>query len=240
MTPLVEAHAVSRAYGPKGGEIFAVRDVTCSIHAGQLVLLMGPSGSGKTTLVSLLAGLTRPSSGAVYLDGRPISQRSDVEVQRIRRSFLGFVFQTPNLFPALTALDNVAEMLCMRGLRRPEALSCARIALESVGLGGRLHHRPSELSGGQKQRVAIARAIAGAPPLLIGDEITSALDTASARAVMEILAGYVGPKTAVLVVTHDARLEHYADRILDMEDGRLVRERALQRAARPAVSGGGA
>ena len=203
--------------------------VSLAIRPGELVLLTGPSGSGKTTLISILAGLLRPTAGTVDLVGRRITAMTEGEIARVRRAHVGFVFQTDNLFPAMTALGNVAEVLALRGVSRTLAQVRAHDALVKVGLGERLGHRPGELSGGQRQRVSVARALAGAPSLLIGDEITSALDGATALAVMELVRAYVTPATAAVIVTHDHRLEKFADRIIAMEDGRVVADRATGR-----------
>ncbi|MBE7485291.1 MAG: ABC transporter ATP-binding protein [Polyangiaceae bacterium] len=193
------------------------------VFAGELVLLMGPSGSGKTTLISILAGLLRPTGGQVELCGARISEQHEAEVTRVRRRHLGFVFQSYNLFPALSALDNIAEVLKLKGLPAREAKERASRALTDVGLGERLHHRPGELSGGQKQRVAIARALAGDPALVMGDEVTAALDTHTALHVLEILRRQVSSERGILLVTHDRRLEQFADRVIEIEDGRISR-----------------
>jgi putative ABC transport system ATP-binding protein len=192
---------------------------------------MGPSGSGKSTLLSILAGLLRPSSGSVELCGQAISGARDAEVRRTRREHLGFVFQADNLFAALTALENVAEILAMRGAPRPQTIARAREALERVQLGDRLHHRPTELSGGERQRVAIARAFAANPALLLCDEPTAALDSVSATTVMRLLRDYVGPQRSVLLVTHDSRLERFADRVIELVDGRIQSDRRHAAAA---------
>jgi putative ABC transport system ATP-binding protein len=202
-----------------------VRGLDVEVRAGELTLLMGPSGSGKTTLLSMLAGLLRPSSGEIELLGEPIHSASERELTRLRRHGVGFVFQQPNLFPALTALENVAEVLALKGMSRPNARTAAEEALVNVGLGDRLKHKPAELSGGQKQRVAVARALAPNPKMLFGDEITAALDGTSAFGVMELIRAFVRPHTAALLVTHDSRLERFADRVLTMEDGILVSDR---------------
>jgi putative ABC transport system ATP-binding protein len=223
--PLLSARQVAKTFGRGELETRVLSEVSCDIHPGELVLLCGPSGSGKTTLISILAGLMRPSDGHVALMGMPISVMEEEEVARARRDHVGFVFQSYNLFPALTALENVAEVLTLKGMSRWAAVERAREVLGRVGLENRLSHRPHQLSGGQKQRVAIARALAGNPVLVIGDEVTAALDSTSALAVMELLRAHVGPESAVLIVTHDHRLEQFADRVLEMEDGRLVRAR---------------
>ncbi len=221
---LARATSVSKSYGAGALSTRVLFDVSLALPAGELTLLMGPSGSGKTTLLSILAGLLRPSSGDVELCGEPISGATAEAVTRTRRANLGFVFQTYNLFPALTALDNVAEILAMKGVPLGEARSRARTALTRVGLGERLHHVPAKLSGGEKQRVAIARAFTGEPALILGDEPTAALDGTSAASVMQLLRDHVGPGRSVLLVTHDHRLERFADRVIELADGRIQRD----------------
>jgi putative ABC transport system ATP-binding protein len=222
---LLSAANVKKSFGRGELETPVLRGVSCEIRAGELVLLCGPSGSGKTTMISILAGLMRPTEGHVSLAGHPISVMTEEEVARVRRENVGFVFQGYNLFPALTALDNVAEVLVLKGMSRWAARDRARDVLSRVGLEHRFDHRPGQLSGGQKQRVAIARALAGNPMLVVGDEVTAALDSTSALAVMRLLRAHVGPESAVLIVTHDHRLEQFADRVLEMQDGQLVRAR---------------
>jgi putative ABC transport system ATP-binding protein len=219
---LVRAEGVTKTYG--SGELATpvLHSVSLELPAGELVLLMGPSGSGKTTLISVLAGLLKPTSGRVELCGEPISRLSEAAITRVRRKNLGFVFQTYNLFPALSALDNVAEVLRLKGMRARAARERAAAALSDVGLGDRLRYRPDQLSGGQKQRVAIARALAGDPALVFGDEITAALDTHTALGVLEILRAQVGPERGILLVTHDHRLEQFAHRVIALEDGRIA------------------
>lgn len=219
---LSRSRDVRRVYRTGAVEQEVVRSVNVQIHAGDLTLLMGPSGSGKTTLVSMLAGLLRPTSGELELLGESIHAADERTLTHLRRKGVGFVFQQPNLFSALSALENVEQVLKMKGHTRAQARALAVQALTEVGLHDRLAHRPDELSGGQNQRVAVARALAGAPSIVFGDEITSALDGTSAFAVMKLLRSFVGPKTAALLVTHDRRLEQFADRVLTMEDGVLV------------------
>lgn len=212
---------VSKSYGQGPLAITVLHACSCEIFAGQLTLLVGPSGSGKTTLISMLGGLLKPSSGSVTLCGTNVSECDEEEAARIRRRNLGFVFQNYKLFPALTALQNVSEILRMKGAAAKDAGARAAAALQAVGLGHRLHYRPGELSGGQKQRVAIARAIASEPRLVIGDEVTAALDTETSIAVVEMLAAYANRGAGVLLVTHDLRLERWAHRVLHMNDGRI-------------------
>jgi putative ABC transport system ATP-binding protein len=224
-TPLVRARHLRKTYGEGALTVPVLHDVSIDILPGEITLLMGPSGSGKTTLISILAGLMHPSAGNVELCASPITELDEPAVSAVRRRHLGFVFQTYNLFPALTALDNVAIVLRMKGLSATRAQEKARETLVRVGLAERLHHYPGEMSGGQKQRVAIARALAGDPSLVIGDEVTAALDTASGMRVIELLREHVRPETGVLLVTHDHRLEPLADRIVAIEDGAIVEER---------------
>ncbi|MEI8255318.1 MAG: ABC transporter ATP-binding protein [Deltaproteobacteria bacterium] len=224
--PLVRAEGVSKVYGTGALSTPVLHAVSFEIRPGQLTLLMGPSGSGKTTLISIVAGLQRASAGRVVLCGQDLTHMSESQVALVRRHRLGFVFQTYNLFPALTALDNVAHVLRMKGASSRDAEDTAMDALERVGLGDRVGHRPGELSGGQKQRVAIARALAGKPSLVIGDEVTAALDSHTGIAVMELLRAHVATDAGVLLVTHDHRLEAFADRVIEIEDGRVVGDRA--------------
>ncbi len=219
---LSAARDVRRVYRTGSVEQEVVRGVHVEVRAGELTLLMGPSGSGKTTLLSLLAGLLRPTSGEIELLGAPIHAADERALTKLRRSGVGFVFQQPNLFPALNALENVEHVLRMKGFKREQTRELAVHALTQVGLHDRLHHRPDELSGGQNQRVAVARALSGSPTIVFGDEVTSALDGSSAFSVMQLLRTFVGPGTAALLVTHDRRLEQFADRILSMEDGVLI------------------
>lgn len=220
---LVRCEALEKTFGEGELATPVLKGIAMEVLAGELVLLMGPSGSGKTTLISILAGLLRPTGGQVELCGARISEQHEAEVTRVRRRHLGFVFQSYNLFPALSALDNIAEVLKLKGLPAREAKERASRALSDVGLGERLHHRPGELSGGQKQRVAIARALAGDPALVMGDEVTAALDTHTALHVLEILRRQVSSERGILLVTHDRRLEQFADRVIEIEDGRISR-----------------
>lgn len=220
---LVDARGVSKTFGHGELATPVLRGIDLQVFAGELALLMGPSGSGKTTLISVLAGLLKPSGGRVELCGETITELAETAITRIRRQHLGFVFQSYNLFPALTALENIAEVLKMKGTPPETADDKATAALSIVGLGERLHHRPGELSGGQKQRVAIARALAGDPSLILGDEVTAALDTHTALNVVSILRQQVSPERGILLVTHDHRLAEFADRVIEIEDGAVSR-----------------
>jgi putative ABC transport system ATP-binding protein len=217
---LIRATNVVKRFNSGLGSATIVNDVTLNIESNELVLLMGPSGSGKTTLISLLAGLLRPTSGSVEICGTAL-QGSDADIAAVRRRTMSFIFQNYHLFAGLSARDNIAELLCMRGARRPEAHRQALQALDAVGLAPWAHHRPNQLSGGQRQRVAIARAFAMKPRLILGDEVTAALDTEAALQVMELLRSHLQPGTAILLVTHDQRLTRFAQRVIELEDGRL-------------------
>jgi putative ABC transport system ATP-binding protein len=228
---LIYGQGVTKTFGAGETATRAVRGVSCAFFAGELALVMGPSGSGKTTLISILAGLLRPTSGRVTVCGTSIAAMHEEDAARVRRRHLGFVFQGYNLFPALTALENVAEVLVLKGAKRDQAYRHARAVLASVGLEARTGHRPAELSGGQQQRVAIARALAGDPDVIVGDEVTAALDTESAEAVMELMRRHIRPHTAVVLVTHDHRLTRYADRVVEMRDGIITSDRPTGRSA---------
>ncbi len=213
---------VGKVYGAGEHAVNALDRASLDIRAGEVTLIEGPSGSGKTTLISILGLLLAPTSGEVWLDGRNVAGLGERHLPALRAKHFGFVFQGFNLFPALTALDNVAIAIQMKDPRVKDPRGEARRLLELVGLGPRAHHLPADLSGGQKQRVAIARALGGNPPIIVGDEPTAALDTKTALAVMELLrdlATHHG--RAVVVVTHDPRLERFADRVVRVEDGRI-------------------
>jgi len=213
---------IAKTYGSGENAVAALSNATLDIHAGEVVLIEGPSGSGKTTLISILGLLLTPSAGEVWLEGRNVAGLGERELPGLRARNFGFVFQGFNLFPALSALENVAIAIRMKDARGRAADAEARRLLEQVGLGPRMHYLPADLSGGQKQRVAIARALGGNPPILIGDEPTAALDTKTALSVMELLRGLAGTEgRAVVVVTHDPRLERFADRVVHVEDGNI-------------------
>jgi putative ABC transport system ATP-binding protein len=230
--PLIKARSISKIFGTGPLSTTVLGNISFELPRGQLTLLMGPSGSGKTTLVSILLGLLTPTNGSVYLCGDEISNKPQQYAARVRRRNVGFVFQTPNLFPALSAVENVAEVLRLKGMTREQANTSARQALERVGMGNRGGHLPSQLSGGQKQRVAIARAIADGPELIVADEMTSALDSASGNAAMELIRAHVDGSRSALLVTHDRRLERFADRVVELEDGRIVSDRSTFKGVR--------
>jgi putative ABC transport system ATP-binding protein len=223
--PVIRARFLSKSYREGASELRALSGVSLDIPAGQLTLLMGPSGSGKTTLLSILGCILRPTEGRLELLGEEVTALPEKELPRIRRQAIGFVFQGFNLFPALTATENVELAFDVRGSRGKDARRRAEELLVEVGLHDRKDAFPADLSGGQKQRVAIARALAGDPPILLADEPTAALDSTSGRTVIELLQRLaLQHGRAVVMVTHDPRVLSYGDRILHLEDGRLIRE----------------
>lgn len=224
MALLAELKEVTRIYGQgTSSEVVAVNRVNLCIETGRFIILMGPSGSGKTTLLMLLGGLLKPTAGSVSLLGTEISRLSERELPPVRRKQIGFIFQGFNLFPALTAEENVEATLNLKGSRGKEAREEARRLLEQVGLGGRTHHLPEDLSGGEKQRVAVARALAGEPPIILADEPTAALDSKTGRNIVGLLKDLSqNENRLVFMVSHDNRILDYADEILYMEDGSLV------------------
>jgi putative ABC transport system ATP-binding protein len=199
---------------------WAVRSATVAIYPGELTMLMGPSGSGKTTLLSMIGGLLSPTEGRVSVCGIALEALDETERQQFRRRYAGFIFQNYNLLASLTAEENVQVALALRGANE----SSAGGLLESVGLADKAESYPNQLSGGQRQRVAIVRALAGDPQIILADEPTAALDVVQGRRVMGLLAtaAHIQRKT-VIVVTHDSRVREYADRVIEMEDGRISR-----------------
>ena len=213
---------VAKTYGSGENAVAALSEATLDIRAGEVTLIEGPSGSGKTTLISILGLVLTATAGEVWLEGRNVAGLGERDLPGLRARNFGFVFQGFNLFPALSALENVAIAIRMKNPRARDAEGEARRLLEQVGLGAKMRQLPGDLSGGQKQRVAIARALGGNPPILIGDEPTAALDTRTALSVMELLRELAtDQRRAVVVVTHDPRLERFADRVVRVEDGHI-------------------
>ena len=224
-TTVIRAKGLSKVYREGATDLRALQGVDLEVPAGELTLLMGPSGSGKTTLLSILGCILRASEGNLEVLGEDVSALPERELPRIRREAIGFVFQGFNLFPTLTAAENVALALDVRGVRGVAAKNRAEELLAEVGLEQKARSFPADLSGGQKQRVAIARALAGDPPILLADEPTAALDWTSGRAVIELLQRLARVHgRAVVMVTHDPRVLSFGDRIIHLEDGRIQRE----------------
>jgi putative ABC transport system ATP-binding protein len=220
--PVARMVGIAKTYGSGENAVAALSSASLDVHPGEVMLIEGPSGSGKTTLISILGLLLTPSAGEVWVEGRNVAGLGERELPALRARNFGFVFQGFNLFPALSAVENVAIAIRMKDPRARNADAEARRLLELVGLGPRMRHLPADLSGGQKQRVAIARALGGDPPILVGDEPTAALDTRTALSVMELLRELAShQRRAVVVVTHDPRLERFADRVVRVEDGHI-------------------
>jgi putative ABC transport system ATP-binding protein len=223
----IEAVDVTRTYELEGVRVDALRGVTLRIDSGEFVAVIGPSGSGKSTLMHLLGCLDRPTAGVLRIDGRDLTAMSDSELAELRNATVGFVFQSFQLLPRTTALDNVALPLVYRGVRRGERKQRAEAALRAVGLGHRLRHRPTQLSGGEQQRVAIARALVGEPRVLLADEPTGNLDTRTGDEVMTILEHLnVERGVAVVLVTHEADVARRARRQLHVRDGLIESDTA--------------
>lgn len=215
---------VSRVYGQGTREVRALLDVDLTVRAGEFVAVMGPSGSGKSTLLTIAGGLEDVTSGSVLVDGIDIATLSRKELAQIRRKRIGYVFQELNLLPALTATENVTLPLELDGVKRKAAKPRAIELLTSIGLGDRLDHFPDDLSGGEQQRVAIARALVGGGQLILADEPTGALDSVNGEAVMRTLRNACEQGASAVVVTHDAQLAAWADRVVFIRDGHIVDE----------------
>lgn len=223
--PVLIARRITKELGQGAGRVMAVRGIDIALTPGELTLLMGPSGSGKTTLLSILGCILTATSGEVEIGGLNTNGMTPEQLARLRRTNIGYVFQSYNLFPTLTALENVRMALDVAGISGPAALARARQALTDVGLSHKFHSYPANLSGGEKQRVAVARAIASAPSIVLADEPTAALDSENGHAVMKLLSDIAKSQNrSILVVTHDPRTLGYADRVIRIEDGRITGE----------------
>jgi len=219
----IAVRQLTKTYAEGNAGTLALRGVDLDVDAGELLMLMGPSGSGKTTLLSIMGCILTASSGSVRIAGKEITQLTEKQLPAIRLEHIGFVFQGFNLFPTLTASENVELMLDLKGVSAREAKRRAAELLDQVGLSGKHASFPSDLSGGQKQRVAIARALAGDPGIILADEPTAALDSQSGKNVMEMMSELAHQRgRAVVIVTHDSRVLSFADRIIRIEDGTIA------------------
>lgn len=221
MSALVEINNICKIYNPGENEVRALDHVSVSIDEGEFVAIIGQSGSGKSTLMNMLGCLDVPTSGEYRLHGQNVSELTDNELSDIRNREIGFIFQGFNLIANLTALENVELPLIYRGVPRGERVRLARTALEKVGLGKRIEHKPAEMSGGQQQRVAIARAIAQAPPIILADEPTGNLDSRSTEEIMAILQELYEEGRTVILITHNNEIADRAKRIIQIKDGKI-------------------
>lgn len=221
MGVLVEVKDICKIYNPGENEVRALDHVSLKIHTGEFVAIIGQSGSGKSTLMNMLGCLDVPTSGDYYLNGENVANLSDDELSDIRNKEIGFIFQGFNLIPNLTAQENVELPLIYRGVGKKERHELSVSSLEHVGLGHRMDHKPSEMSGGQQQRVAIARAIAAKPPVILADEPTGNLDSASSKEILETLKKLHEEGRTVILITHDNEIAAQAKRVIRIKDGRV-------------------
>jgi len=219
---VLELRSISKVYGRGAAEVQALRDISLTVAGGSMVAVMGPSGSGKSTLLTIAGTLEEPSTGAVLVNGQDVAAMSGGAKARVRRRTIGYVFQDFNLLPGLTAAENVSLPLELDGTSARRAHLAGLKALEDLGLGDLARRFPDELSGGERQRVAIARAVVGERSLLLADEPSGALDSVNAEGVMRLIHTYCKRGTAAVVVTHDAQLASWADRVVFLRDGRIV------------------
>jgi putative ABC transport system ATP-binding protein len=219
---VIRLHGVSKTYRMGDQEVHALRAVDLHIQRNELVAFVGSSGSGKSTMMNILGCLDRPSSGAYELNGRDVAGMNGDELARVRNSDIGFIFQSFHLLPRASALDNVAQPLIYRGIGLRERRRLAAEALERVGLGERMQHRPNELSGGQRQRVAIARALVGRPAILLADEPTGNLDSQTSEDIMGLIKDLHRSGQTVVIVTHEADIARQCRRVVRLQDGRVI------------------
>jgi putative ABC transport system ATP-binding protein len=227
--PLIKVENMIHRYVMAGESMTILKGLTFTIEHGEFVAIIGPSGSGKSTLMNMLGCLDVANEGDYFLDGQEIRKMSDNKLAQIRNEKIGFIFQNFNLLPKLSAVENVELPLIYRGVSHRERREIARNALIRVGLEERIDHRPTELSGGQQQRVAIARALAGAPPILLADEPTGALDSKTGHEVLQMIKELNEHGHTIILITHDLEIAEQAKRIIRIQDGNLVEDRRIAR-----------
>lgn len=230
MDPLIRIRNLYRVYHMGEEKVYALRGVNLDIQKEEILCLLGTSGSGKSTLLNMMAGLDRPTKGEIIINNKiHMEKLSEEKLTKFRQLNVGFVFQSYNLIPTLTATENVSLGLIFKGVKKQEREEKARAILERVGLGNRLDHKPSEMSGGQQQRVSIARAFVDAPPILFADEPTGNLDTNTSVEIMEMMCDLAKEhKQTLIIVTHDLETAVYANRIVELRDGKIVRDETQQ------------
>lgn len=225
MTKIIETNAISKVYKMGDNIVNALQSVTITIDKGEYVAFMGPSGSGKSTLMNIVGCLDSPTTGTYRLNSQEVSEMTENELAMTRNKEIGFVFQTFNLLPRASALENVALPLIYAGYGREEREEIAMAALESVNLGDRYHHKPNELSGGQRQRVAIARALVNSPSIILADEPTGNLDTKTSYDIMNLFQDLHDKGNTIILVTHEDDIAHYSHRIIRLRDGLIEWDR---------------
>ncbi len=237
MGKIIETHEISRMYKMGDNIVNALQSISISIDKGEYVAFMGPSGSGKSTLMNIIGCLDSPTAGTYSLNGQEVSEMTENELAVIRNKEIGFVFQTFNLLPRASALENVALPLIYAGYGKDEREEMAMAALESVDLANRHHHKPNELSGGQRQRVAIARALVNNPSILLADEPTGNLDTKTSYDIMNLFQNLHDKGHTIILVTHEDDIAHYAHRIIRLRDGLIEWDRKNENVTRnPAMA----
>ncbi|MBN1624283.1 MAG: ABC transporter ATP-binding protein [Clostridia bacterium] len=229
MTGLVDINNMKKTYVMGSNMVRALDGVDLNIKHGEYISIVGPSGSGKSTLMNMIGCLDAPDSGSYMLDGVDVSDMNDKELAEIRSEKIGFVFQGFNLLPRLTALENVELPLIYRGYSHKKRREMALEALDRVGLGDRVHHKPTELSGGQMQRVAVARALAGNPPVLLADEPTGNLDTNTGKEILAMLEKIHDQGNTIILITHDKELAGQAKRRIEIRDGRIIHDEEVRK-----------
>jgi putative ABC transport system ATP-binding protein len=226
---VIRTEALAKVYQMGTEEVHALRGVDVEIRKGEYVAIMGPSGSGKSTLMNLIGCLDSPSSGRYWLAGRLVSELDDDELAYIRNKEIGFVFQTFNLLPRATALHNVELPLIYNGTPAEERIERAKLTLERVDLGSRMHHKPNELSGGQRQRVAIARALVNGPSIVLADEPTGNLDSKTGEEIMNLFENLHGQGNTIILVTHEMDIAQHAHRVIFIRDGKIASDEKVSK-----------